>query len=167
MRYLNSMASDGVQRYDERDAKSRLTMRISYERSGRCFWHLNCTAVRHAPPMKIERDNTEGKQTLLRCTACDMAGWYPHGSIGEVCCAAEPAPGVQELNPLLSPKLFTDAEVDDFYDKWEFNEEDPGRMEFSSLFREIEHMVRQRLAGVSASDDQTFGGQSPTESPDA
>lgn len=56
--------------------------------------------------------------------------------------------GVRVLDPLLSPKLFTNEEVDAFYDGWEFNEEDPGRLEFTSLFREIEHMVRQRAAGV-------------------
>ena len=78
------------------DAKQLLTMRISYERAGRCFWHLDCKVQRHAPPMKIERDDNEIRQTLLRCTACNLAGWYPHGSVGEVCCAPEAAAGVRE-----------------------------------------------------------------------
>jgi hypothetical protein len=77
---------------DEKLAKQLLTMRISYERAGRCFWHLDCKAQRHTPPMQIERDDTAIKQTLLRCTACNLAGWYPHGSVGEVCCAPEPLP---------------------------------------------------------------------------
>lgn len=74
--------------------KQKLTMRISYERAGQCFWHLQCKAQRHAPPMKIERDDKDGKRTLMRCTACDRAGWYPYGSVGEVCCEelAPPAP---------------------------------------------------------------------------
>lgn len=74
---------------DEQEAKVQLTMRISHERTGRCFWHLNCKAQRHAPPMKIERDDIAKKETLLRCTACGEAGWYPHGSVGEVCCEPE------------------------------------------------------------------------------
>jgi hypothetical protein len=85
-------AAQPAARADEQQAKQLLTMRISYELAGRCFWHLDCKAQRHAPPMQIERDDTAIKQTLLRCTACNLAGWYPHGSVGEVCCAPEPLP---------------------------------------------------------------------------
>jgi hypothetical protein len=71
---------------------------------------------------------------------------------------ASSSSNVPALNPLLSPKLFTDDEVDDFYDRWEFNEEDPGRLEFSSLFREIEYMVRQRALGVASGSQASAEG---------
>jgi hypothetical protein len=59
---------------------------IRYERAGRCFWHIGCTAQRHAPPMRIGQDDPEKRRTAIHCTACSEAGYYPHGSVGEVCC---------------------------------------------------------------------------------
>jgi hypothetical protein len=59
---------------------------IRYERAGRCFWHIGCTAQRHAPPMRIGQDDTEKRRTAIHCTACNEAGYYSHGSVGEVCC---------------------------------------------------------------------------------
>lgn len=64
---------------------------IRYERPGRCFWHIGCKAQRHAPPMAIGEDDAEKRRTVIRCTACDQAGYYPHGCVGDVCCERVPA----------------------------------------------------------------------------
>jgi hypothetical protein len=74
---------------------------IRYERSGRCFWHIGCKAQRHAPPMSIGEDSAEKRRTLIRCTACEDAGYYPHGSVGDVCCERVVAEAPIDLtNPL-------------------------------------------------------------------
>lgn len=72
----------------------------------------------------------------------------------------DPAVDTLELHPqwvkrtpgVTQPKqLFTDDEVDTFYEEWEFAEEDPGRIEFRNLVREIEHRVIARITlGVDA-----------------
>lgn len=70
-------------------ANDKITIR--YERAGRCFWHIACTAQRHAPPMRIGEDDAEKRRTVIRCVACNEAGYYPHGSVGDVCCERVPA----------------------------------------------------------------------------
>lgn len=50
-------------------------------------------------------------------------------------------------------KVFTDGEIHAFYEAWEFEEADPGRLEFHSLVREIEHRVLERTRGVKGLDD--------------
>ena len=50
-------------------------------------------------------------------------------------------------------QVFTDDEIHAFYEAWEFEEEDPGRLEFHSLVREIEHRVLERTAGVNPSHE--------------
>jgi hypothetical protein len=68
---------------------SRITIR--YESVGRCFWHIGCTAQRHSPPMKVGADDMEKRRTVIQCAACGEAGYYPHGSVGDVCCEALPS----------------------------------------------------------------------------
>lgn len=70
-------------------ANDKITIR--YEGAGRCFWHIACTAQRHAPPMRIGEDDAEKRRTVIRCVACNEAGYYPHGSVGDVCCERVPA----------------------------------------------------------------------------
>lgn len=74
-------------------ATDKITIR--YEHPGRCFWHIGCKAQRHAPPMHIGEDDAAKRRTVIRCTACDEAGYYPHGSVGDVCCERVPD-GVKE-----------------------------------------------------------------------
>lgn len=63
---------------------------IRYERVGRCFWHIGCKAQRHSPPMAIGDDDSEKRRTVVRCTACGESGYYPFGSVGDVCCERVP-----------------------------------------------------------------------------
>lgn len=62
------------------------SIRISYERAGRCFWHLDC-ANHFGGVMRLELD--EPNRSLLRCLHCGAGGWYPLGAVGERCCASD------------------------------------------------------------------------------
>jgi hypothetical protein len=44
---------------------------------------------------------------------------------------------------------FTTEELDAFYDEWEFAENDPGRIEFHNLIREVERRIAYRASGVA------------------
>jgi hypothetical protein len=56
-------------------------------------------------------------------------------------------------------QVFTDDEVEEFYEEWEFNEADPGRIEFRHLVREIEHRLLKRIDGVTRLAADTFPAQ--------
>jgi hypothetical protein len=58
-------------------------MRISYQPSGRCFWHRDCTN-HFGGVMRVERN--EPDRSLLRCLHCQAEGWYPVGAVGERKC---------------------------------------------------------------------------------
>ena len=65
--------------------------------------------------------------------------------------AANPADGLGVLGPAPA-KVFTDDEIHTFYEEWEFEEEDPGRLEFHRLVREVERRVLERTRGVAGTD---------------
>jgi Ni,Fe-hydrogenase I small subunit len=71
------------------EATDKITIR--YERSGRCFWHMGCKAQRHAPPMRIDGDDSENRRLVLRCVACGESGYFPFGGVGDVRCVRLPA----------------------------------------------------------------------------
>jgi hypothetical protein len=81
----------------DRNQKGATTMSdkitIRYERAGRCFWHIGCTAQRHSPPMRIG-DFKEPQRTALYCVACGEGGWFPDGGAGDTHCERIPAAGV-------------------------------------------------------------------------
>lgn len=58
------------------------TMKINYERYGRCFWHEDCQKARQGV-MKVMRH--EEKRSALECLDCGRSGYYPVGGLGLIC----------------------------------------------------------------------------------
>lgn len=61
------------------------TMRITYERVGRCLWHEDCDKST-CGIMREERRDAE--RTLVRCLHCGRAGYLPVGA-ASVCAPVE------------------------------------------------------------------------------
>lgn len=59
-------------------------MTISYEREGRCLWHLECATnpLRCSPMFVVAH---EPERSVVECTSCHQRGYYPVGRLGEVC----------------------------------------------------------------------------------
>lgn len=61
------------------------TMRITYERVGRCLWHEGCE--KSACGILTEERREEGR-TLVRCLHCGQRGYLPVGATS-VCVPVE------------------------------------------------------------------------------
>lgn len=53
------------------------TMRITYERAGRCLWHEDCDKSRCGIMTEVRREES---RTLLRCLHCERQGYFPVGA---------------------------------------------------------------------------------------
>ncbi len=56
-------------------------MIISFQREGRCLWHIDCEK-RSGVMREVVREDT---RSLLECLSCEKRGYYPVGGLGPIC----------------------------------------------------------------------------------
>lgn len=76
---------------------------------------------------------------------CDCEGWMPDTKNQQPQSLKADQVSASGVRTVQTALPFTDDELDAFYEEWEFAENDPGRIEFHNLVREMERRVIARV----------------------
>lgn len=84
-------------------------MRISFEPHHKAMWHTDC--ANHLGGVMEVVQHEDGR-SLLKCLHCGKQGYYPNGSVGEVCVDVVEAATGQAGEHITSKDCWCEPEVD-------------------------------------------------------